>query len=184
MPRPFRIEGYAIISADGMIADSTGLMPNSLKFEADQRFYEESLDRATILAHGRLSHEGQDNSPRRRRLILTRRVPDLAPDPDNPNAFHWNPAGATLEKACDALGCCSGTLAILGGTDVFSLFLKIGYDDFYLARADEVLLPGGVPVFSQLRFGGSPEEVLRDARLKPRETRRLGDEVSLVGWTP
>src|SRR6478736_8629103 len=67
---PFRIEGYAIASADGMIADATGLMPDSLKFEADQRFYLEALDRVAVVAHGRLSHECQPDSHTRRRLIL------------------------------------------------------------------------------------------------------------------
>ena len=37
MHGPFRIEGHAIVSEDGMIADSTGLMPDSLKFESDQK---------------------------------------------------------------------------------------------------------------------------------------------------
>ena len=55
----FRIEGYAIASADGMIADASGFMPNSLKFEADQRFFLEALDRVAMVAHGRLSHECQ-----------------------------------------------------------------------------------------------------------------------------
>jgi dihydrofolate reductase len=183
MRGPFRIEGYAIASADGMIADATGLMPNSLKFEADQRFYLEALDRVAVVAHGRLSHECQPDSHVRRRLILTRRVNDLAPDPDTPNAWLWNPAGATLEEACAAAGCEGGTLAIAGGTEVFSLFLKLGYDDFYLARAVKVRLSGGVPVFCQGRFGQSPEDVLRGAGLKPAETRWLDDEVSLVKWT-
>jgi hypothetical protein len=182
MRGPFRIEGYAIASVDGMIADATGLMPDSLKIEADQRFYLEALDRVAVVAHGRLSHEGQPNSPGRRRLILTRRVVDLAPDPDNPNARLWNPAGATLEEACAAVGCEAGTMAIAGGTEVFSLFLKLGYDDFYLARAVNVRLPGGVPVFSQGRFGQPPEDVLRDAGLKPAETQWLDEDVSLVKW--
>ena len=107
-------------------------------------------------------------------------MPDLAPDPDNPNTWLWNPAGATLEEACAAVDCGAGALAIAGGTEVFSLFLKIGYDIFYLARAEQVRLPGGVPVFCQGRFGQSPEEVLRDAGLKPAESRWLDDEVSLV----
>ena len=138
MRGPFRIEGYAIASADGMIADATGFMPDSLKFEADQRFFLEALDRAAMVAHGRLSHDGQPDSHMRRRLILTRRAPDLAPDPDSLNTWLWNPAGATLEEACAAAGCEAGTMVIAGGTEVFSLFLKIGYDDFYLARAVEV----------------------------------------------
>jgi hypothetical protein len=183
MRRRLRIEGYAIASADGMIADATGCMPDSLKFEADQRFFLQALDRVAVVAHGRLSHEGDPDSHTRRRLILTRRFPDLAPDPDNPNTWLWNPAGATLEEACAAVGCGSGTLAIAGGTEVFSLFLKIGYDVFYLARAEQVRLPGGVPVFCQGRFGQSPEDVLREVGLKPAETRQLEHEVSLVKWT-
>ena len=183
MRGPFRIEGYAIVSADDMIADATGFMPDSLKFEADQRFYLEALDRVAVVAHGRLSHECHPDSHVRRRLILTRHVADLAADPDTPNAWLWNPAGATLEEACAAVGCQAGAIAIAGGTEVFSLFLKIGYDDFYLARAVGVRLPGGVPVFSQGRFGRSPEDVLRDAGLKPAESRWLDDEVSLVKWT-
>lgn len=183
MRGPFRIEGYAIASADGMIADATGLMPESLKIEADQRFYLEALDRVAVVAHGRLSHECHPDSHRRRRLILTRRIPALAPDPDSPNTWLWNPAGATLEEACAAVGCESGAIAVAGGTEVFSLFLKIGYDDFYLARAVNARLPGGVPVFSQGRFGQPPEDVLREAGLKPVEIRRLDDDVSLVKWT-
>jgi hypothetical protein len=184
MRRNLRIEGYAIASADGMIADATGYMPDSLKFEADQRFLSDALDRVQVVCHGRLSHEGHPESHARRRLILTRRAPDLMPDPDNPNTWLWNPAGATLEEACDAVGCGSGTLAIAGGTEVFSLFLKIGYDVFYLARAEQVHLPGGMPVFCQGWFGQSAEDVLRDAGLQPAETCRLEHEVSLVKWTP
>ena len=39
MPGPERIEGYAIISADDMIADADGHMPDALKVEADQQFF-------------------------------------------------------------------------------------------------------------------------------------------------
>ena len=183
MRRRLRIEGYAIASADGMIADASGFMPDSLKFETDQRFFLGALERVQVVCHGRLSHEGDPDSHTRRRLILTRRMPDLTPDPDNPNTWLWNPAGATLEEACDAVGCGSGTLAIAGGTEVFSLFLKIGYDIFYLARAEQVRLPGGIPVFCQGRFGQSAEDVLRDAGLKPAESRWLDNDVSLVKWT-
>src|SRR5271166_2487246 len=138
-------------------------MPDSLKLEADLRFLDKALDRADVLAHGRLSYEGQPNSPRRRRLVLTRHVADLEPDPNNANARFWNPAGALLEEACEALGCRAGMIAVIGGPFVFSLFLKTGYDRFYLSRAVKVELPGGVPVF---------------------EEQRLDDEVTLVEWAP
>ena len=184
MRKPFRIEGYAIASADGMIADSTGLMPNSLKLEADQRLFEEALDRADVIVHGLMSYEGQPNSPRRRRLILTRRTASLATDPDKPNARFWNPAGASLEEACAALDCRAGTIAVIGGPFAFSLFLPIGYDVFDLSRAVKVRLPGGVPVFAEGRLGRTPEEVLSDAGLKAGPPQRLDDEVTLVEWTP
>ncbi|MEA2944849.1 MAG: hypothetical protein QOI40_179, partial [Alphaproteobacteria bacterium] len=46
MSQPSRIEGYAIISADGMIADAAGRMPPALTIEADQAFFHAGLDRA------------------------------------------------------------------------------------------------------------------------------------------
>ena len=94
-----RIEGYAIVSDDGMLAAADGVMPSSLKIDADQQFLSDGLDRADIIVHGRHSHEGQPQSPQRRRLIVTRRVATLAPSPDYPNAVLWNPAGiAGMEK--------------------------------------------------------------------------------------
>ena len=78
MPTSIRIEGLAIVSSNGMIADSNCVMPNSLKLEADQEFFETSLDAAALLVHGRKSHEGQANSHNRRRLLLTPGAPALS----------------------------------------------------------------------------------------------------------
>ena len=36
-----RIEGYVIVSADGMLADAKGEMPDSISNEADQRFFQD-----------------------------------------------------------------------------------------------------------------------------------------------
>src|SRR6476659_5393995 len=58
MPAPSRIEAFAIISADGMIAGAAGHMPAALKIEADQQFFHAGLDRAAVVVHGRRSHEG------------------------------------------------------------------------------------------------------------------------------
>jgi len=176
----FRIRGYAIASADGMIADRTGLMPNVLKLQADQRFFEEALEGADVVVHGRMSHEGQANSPRRRRLTLTRRIAAVAPDPNNPNGRLWNPAGASLEQACAEVGCDGGTIAVLGGSAAYSMFLPIGYDNFYLTRAINVRLPGGMPVFVEGHLGCTPEQLLTRFGLKPGQTQRLDDEVTLV----
>jgi len=182
MIRSFRIEGHAIASDDGMIAAADGLMPNSLKFPSDQKLYQQALDAATIIANGRLSYEGQANSPRRLRLVLTRSVAGLAPDPDNPNARLWNPVGASLDAACAALGVDTGTIAVVGGPFVFSLFLGFGYDAFHLSHAPGVRLPGGVPAFHEQRNGRSPEEVLAGAGLKAGPVQRFDDGVTMVVW--
>src|SRR5690242_8954112 len=104
MPGAFRTEGFAIVSIDGMLADRARHMPDALKVDADQRFFAESLDNVDLVVHGRHSYEGQPNSPRRRRLILTRRVSRIEAHPENPLARLWNPAGASFSEACAALG--------------------------------------------------------------------------------
>lgn len=179
-----RIEGYAIVSADGMIADADAVMPNALKSEADQRFFERELDHVDLVVHGRHSHEGQPNSPRRRRVVLTRQIAAIAPDPDNPASVLWNPAGATFDQACAALGLSGGVAAIIGGPEVYSLFLEIGYDSFHLSRAGKVALPGGLPLFLQGPQERSPEAVLRQYGLEPEAERALDDAngVSVVRW--
>src|SRR3984893_18103883 len=123
MPHPRRIEGYAIVSEDGMVANAAGIMPDSLKFEADQHFFERRLDGVDVVGHGRHSYERQPRSYLRRRLILTRQVQSIAADPSNENALFWNPAGASLEQALAVLGTPDSSVAVIGGTAVVVMFL-------------------------------------------------------------
>jgi dihydrofolate reductase len=178
-----RIEGFVIVSADGMLADGKGVMPDSIKNAADQRFFQESLDHAAAVVHGRHSHEGGPRAARRKRLVVTRQVADLAPDPSRPNAFLWNPAGATLDQALDELGVTDGMIAIIGGPEVFSLFLPL-YDSFHLSRAANARIPGGLPPFTEVGPNATPEDVLARHGLKPGPRRDLDASagVSLVTW--
>ncbi len=180
---PYRIEGYVIASADGMIADGAGAMPPSLHHDADKRYFETALDHVEAVVHGRHSQEIQPKTGIRRRLILSRRVEALARHPDNSKALLWNPAGAPFEQACAALGVAGGTIAVIGGPAVYSLFLKMGYDVFHLCRAVTVRVPGGLPVFARDLFGGDPEACLKAAGLRAGETVWLGEEVTLTDWT-
>jgi hypothetical protein len=184
MAPPFYIVGYAIVSIDGMLADSSGRIPDALKIEADQRFFDAGLDAAALVVHGRHSGEEHANSPRRRRLILTRKIPAIAPDANNPLARRWNPAGASFPDACHALGVDAGTIAIIGATDVFGLFLAIGFDAFHLSRANKARLPGGRPVFPEVP-ARTPEDVLAGHGLKPGPRQVLDAEAdaTLVTWT-
>jgi dihydrofolate reductase len=181
MPRP-RIEGYVIVSADGMLANAARLMPDELHFEGDKRFFTAALDRADLVVHGRNSHENQPNSPQRMRIIVTRRTGAIAPDPSNPKALFWNPAGASFEAACDAAGVRSGTIAIIGGPDVFAMFMD-RYDTFWLSQAPRARLPGGEPCFPGVP-GRSPQEILAAHGLKAGAAELLdpAEDVSVTPW--
>ena len=183
MVRPDRIEGLAIVSADDMIADADGIQPDALKLEADQRFFHAKLNEATALAHGRNSGEGGPHMTRRRRLILSRQIAGLARDPGNDMAVHWNPAGASLDQAWEALGLSGGVLAVIGGTEPFGLFLERGYDAFHLSRASQARLPGGRPVFPGIP-PATAETLLAQHGLKPGPVQRLDDQAGLtmVTW--
>jgi len=178
-----RIEGYVIVSVDGMIADINGEIPDSLRNDADQKFFQSSLDRAAVVVHGRHSHEGGPRAARRKRLVLTRQIADLAPDPLRPNSLLWNPTGASLEEGLLALGAGDGPIAIIGGTEVFSMFLS-RYDVFNLSRAAHARIPGGRPVFTAVGPNASPEDVLAAHGLKPGPRRDLDAAagVTLVTW--
>ncbi len=172
------VEGFAIVSQDGMLADAAGIMPASLKFQADQRFFETSLDAVDVVVHGRYSHEQQPHSPLRRRLILSRRIPAIAADPSNDKALIWNPAGASFEEALTALGEPNARVGIIGATGVFGLFLD-RFDVFNLSRAPAVRLPGGRPVFPEVP-ARTPEEVLAANGLEIARRQMLNSAAGLV----
>ena len=177
-----RIEGYVIVSADGMLANAAQVMPDELKFEGDKQFFNAALDRADLIVHGRHSYEDQPNSPRRKRIILTRRITAIAPDPSNPKATLWNPAGATFEAACDFAGVRSGTVAIIGGPAVFAMFMD-RYDTFWLSQAPHVRLPDGEPCFPGVP-ARSPQQIMAAHGLKAGEARILdsANDVSVTPW--
>jgi dihydrofolate reductase len=164
-----RIEGYAIVSREGMIANADGSFPAALKVDADQKFFHDSLRKASAVANGKHSNEGGPEAAARPRLVLTRKVAMLEADARNPQAILWNPEGASLEEAWQRLDARGGVLAVVGGTDVFGLFLELGYDDFYLSRAPADV-PGGRPVFPRAL---SPEEALRRHGMILRDQRSL-----------
>ena len=176
MQRP-RIEGYAVISREGMIATSDGHFPEAIKIPADYEFYQASVDRASAVVNGRHSSEGGPKEHERRRIILTRRVDVLTPDPNNPNAILWNPATAPFDEAWAKLGIEGGVAAVVGGTDTFGLFLTIGYDVFYLTRT-EASVPRGRPVFPGVGKTTTAEEVMGKVGLVHKGTRMLDASVN------
>jgi dihydrofolate reductase len=177
-----RIEGYVIVSADGMLASTDRVMPDELKFEGDKQFFTAALDRAALIVHGRHSFEDQPNSPQRERIIVTRTIGTIASDPSNPKATLWNPAGASFEAACTRAGVRSGTVAIIGGPDVFGMFMD-RYDTFWLSQAPRVRLPGGEPCFPGMP-AQSPQDILAAHGLKAGDAQILDatNDVSVTPW--
>ncbi len=173
-----RIEGYAIVSSNGMIADCDCVMPNTLKFEADQDFLDKALDDAVLLVHGRKSHEGQPNSCLRKRLLLTRGVDSFSVDPHEPNVWLWNPALFPFDYVCEQLKVRDGVVAVLGGTAAYDMFLD-RYSAFHLCRAGKVHVPNGTPVLSAVGEGRTPENVLASHGLTRTDIRTLDPEHDL-----
>jgi dihydrofolate reductase len=171
-----RIEGYAVISREGMIATANGQFPEQIKIPADQAFYMESLCRAAAVANGRHSAESGPSDKQRPRLVVTRRVDRLVSDPDNPKALLWNPGSTPFAEAWARLvhekTMGEGPLAVVGGPDVFGLFLSIGYDAFHLTRTD-ASVPAGRPVFPGVGTGLTVEEVMTRHGLALHDTRLL-----------
>jgi dihydrofolate reductase len=181
-PQGMRIEGYVIVSADGMLADANGVMPSALKFDADQTFFGGALDGADLIVHGRHSFEDQPRSPLRTRVVLTRTVTALARDPANAKATLWNPAGASFEDACSHAGVTTGSIAIIGGPDVFEMFMD-RFDVFWLSQAHRLTIPGGIGCFPGVP-ARSPQDILAAHGLKADEARVLDAErgVDVTAW--
>jgi len=178
----YRFIGYAIVSDDGMLADARNVIPPEMIVPADQAFFMSALDASAALVHGRNSAE-QPTSPSRRRLIASRHVSGLQKDPDQPSALIWNPQDVSVEEALKALGAPDGDIAIIGGTDIFGLFLP-RYAAFHLTRARGVRLPDGKPVFPGVPER-TPEALLAEAGVSAGPVRMLDPErqVSVTSWS-
>jgi len=176
----WRIHGHAIISADGCISDGAGHMPAALRNPADWRRFQAALDAADVVVLGRRSHELTPNPKGRRRLVLSSRVAGLDRQPD---ALWWNPATVPLGEALAAIAP-RGLAAVVGGRPVFDWFLAAGYDEFHLARAGRVDLPGGTFLFSAMADGTPPEDLLAATGLVPgpREALDPSNGVWLEAW--
>jgi hypothetical protein len=176
----WRIHGHAIISADGCIADGEGRMPAALRNPADWRRFQAALDASDVVVLGRRSHELTPNPKGRRRLVLSSRVAGLDLHAD---ALWWNPAMVPLSEALAAIAP-QGLAAVVGGQPVFDWFLAAGYDEFHLARAARVHLPGGTLLFTAMTDGAEPKDLLAASGLVsgPREALDPPNGVSLTVW--
>ncbi len=171
------IHGHAIISENDCIADSTGVTPPELRNDADRRRFQAALDSAVVTVLGRLGHEANPNRKSRNRLVLSSSAKGVERRED---AWWWNPADASAEQALAAAAPRGGVVAVPGGRRVFDLFLEIGFDAFDLARVHDLVIPGGIPIFSAVKTGMRPENLLAAHGLMLQSTEVL-DSAASVG---
>jgi hypothetical protein len=160
----YEFHGHAIVSDDDMIADADGNMPEALTNAADWKRFQHELDRAVAVVLGRHGHESHANVHKRNRVVLSSQARGIERRPD---AWWWNPAQASLAEMLAKAAPKSGVVSVPGGRRVFDYFLDTGYDEFHLARARGIRVPGGVPVFSECATGRSAEDVLAARGLTP-----------------
>jgi dihydrofolate reductase len=138
-------KGYAIVSADGFIADEAGEMPDSLRFDADWRYFQAALDAADLTLLGRHTHEAAPNKKERRRLVVSRGVRAMLQE----NACTWwvNSDDVAPTSAATVVAGSKATVAVVGGTGVFSWILDdVGFQEFHLSIAHDVRLGSGRPL--------------------------------------
>jgi dihydrofolate reductase len=182
MPK-VEIHGYAIVSDNDCIADASGRTPEVLRNDADWAYFQAELNRSALTVLGRLGHEANPNPRNRLRMILSSSSTGLERRSDG---WWWNPQTLPWGEAIEAVLPEGGRIAVPGGRQVFDLFLEIGYDAFHLTRAEGILIPGGVPVFSRCIGERSVEDVLADRGLRAgaRQILDTSGPVSLVVWRP
>ncbi len=160
----YAFHGHAIVSDDDMIADAEGNMPEALTNAADWRRFQRELDRAAAIVLGRHGHEAHANVHKRNRIVLSSQARGIERRDD---AWWWNPADAPLAEILAKAAPRGGIVSVPGGRRVFDYFLDVGYDEFHLARARGVRIPGGVPVFSECSADRSAEDLLAARGLLP-----------------
>jgi dihydrofolate reductase len=171
------IEGHAIVSPEGAIADSHGGMPDCLRVDEDWRQFQRRLDLSVLVVLGRLSHEAVANRGRRR-LVITSSADGL--ERLDRQTWRLDPARLALKAALDQLARDGGRIAVVGGTAVFDLFLSYGYDAFFLTIVGNCRIDAGIPVFTGIASAAAALARLAGHGLTVAATRVLDPRAGAV----
>jgi len=177
----YRIHGYAIVSEDNCISSGDGTRPRQLRGTAGRARLQAAQDGAVVTVLGRRAHRMRSNASGRNRLVMSGSAKGIE---QRDGAWWWNPRDAPAEAALRQAAPGGGIAVVFGGRRLFDLFLGLGFDEFHLARANGVRVPDGVPVFSAVGQGFSPEEVLARHGMTAGPSEVLDSEngISLVVW--
>lgn len=147
-PRPSHaFEGFAVVSADGFIADAEGVMPDRLKFDADWDYFQAALDRADITLIGRHTHEAAPNLRKRHRLVFSNRVDGVVKEDET--TLWIDPTKADPNAVIGEISGAGSHVAVVGGQGVFDWVLSNpGFSAFHLSLAHHVRLGRGQKIFA------------------------------------
>ncbi|MGH1481766.1 MAG: hypothetical protein ACRBM6_24055 [Geminicoccales bacterium] len=147
VPKPVhRFQGYAVVSADGLIADADGRMPDQLKFDADWDYFQAALDRADVTLIGRATHEVAPNVKKRRRLVFSSRVQGMWQEDET--TFWVDPTKTDPNGVITEIVGPSADVAVVGGQGVFDWVLsKPGFFSFHISLAHHVRIGSGRHIF-------------------------------------
>lgn len=176
------VEGYVIVSADGMLAEARSTnMPEALLFATDQAFVAEQLSRVGLVVRGRHSTDEFAGRENRLQVIVTRRVASIVRDAEA-NATLWNPKGASFDEACKAAGSARSRVAVLGGPEVYALFLD-RFEVFYLSQASQTRIADGKGCFPGVPER-TPQQILMSRGMWADEPRTLdaANDVIVTPW--
>lgn len=181
MPSPspcMSFSGYAVVSAEGYIADIHGDMPQSLRFEADWDYFQTALDQADITLLGRRTHEAAPNVRHRCRLVISRRVQAIVQEDEQ--TWWANPDQVEAVAVLSKLAGPTCRIAVVGGTGVFDwVRTGPGFSEFHISLAKKVRLGRGRPIFESAHDLGSVVSMLEDQGLTLHQRSWFDQEAGL-----
>lgn len=177
----YRVHGHAIVSEDNRISSGDGTRPRQLRGPAGRARLQAAQDGAVVTVLGRRAHRMRSNASGGNRLVVSSKAKGVE---HHDGAWWWNPRETPAEDALRRAAPGGGVAVVFGGRRLFDIFLVLGFDEFHLARAKGVHVPDGVPVFSAVAQGFSPEEVLARHGLTagPSEVLDPDNGLSVVVW--
>jgi hypothetical protein len=177
----YRIHGYAIVSDDHRLASASRERPPEFRSPAWREHFQAARDEAAVTVISQPFYMARANPTGRIHLVASNAVEGIE---QRDGAWWWNSRAIPVEAALRRAAPVGGIAVIVGGRRVFDMFLGLGFDEFHLGRAKGVRLPNGYSVFSTVRLGLSPEDIMARQAMTAGPAEEIDPErgVSLTVW--
>ncbi|MEK7619207.1 MAG: dihydrofolate reductase family protein [Patescibacteria group bacterium] len=138
----------AAITIDGKISTGPGNFPDWTSVE-DKNFLHQMLDSSDVAVVGRTTFElAKKPLSKRNCIVFTKSVSDFRTEREG--LVFCNPSGISLARLLGSYA----RIAVLGGTGVYTWFLKKGLADNLYLTIEPISFGAGVPLFAD--HSGAP----------------------------